>query len=262
MALVPRSFYMTETIQMRKYEKYALEGANFRICSSQPKAIKSTIRNQRKILINYINRYPEFLKALHPLEPLPDAPEIAKRMHTASKKVGVGPMACVAGITAQFAAEAALRNGAEESIVENGGDIYLASNNEIVIGIYAQKSPLSGRIAFQVSPSLLPVAVCSSSSKMGHSLSFGNCDLASVLAPDAALADAAATQACNWVKGEDDINPTIEKIMPIEGIQGILIIMNDKIGIAGNLPELIKFDDSAFAQKITIDEKSNHTICF
>jgi ApbE superfamily uncharacterized protein (UPF0280 family) len=75
---------------------------------------------------------------------------------------------------------------------------------------------------------------------MGHSKSLGNCDLATVVAKDAALADAAATQAANLVKTEDDMNPALERIAAIEDIDGVLIVKNDRVGLAGKLPPLVK----------------------
>jgi hypothetical protein len=75
---------------------------------------------------------------------------------------------------------------------------------------------------------------------MGHSKSLGKCDLATVVARDAALADAAATQAANLVKTVEDVNPALERITAIEGILGVMIIKNDRVGLAGQLPPLVK----------------------
>jgi ApbE superfamily uncharacterized protein (UPF0280 family) len=75
---------------------------------------------------------------------------------------------------------------------------------------------------------------------MGHSKSLGKCDLATVVAQDAALADAAATQAANLVKDVEDVNPALERIAAIEDIKGVLIVKNNRVGLAGKLPPLIK----------------------
>ncbi len=91
---------------------------------------------------------------------------------------------------------------------------------------------------------------------MGHSTSLGACDLATVLAPDASLADCAATLAANLVKTEDDVTPTLERIMAIPGILGLLIVKNDRIGLMGELPELIRHGDRSFTDKITRDKDS------
>ena len=75
---------------------------------------------------------------------------------------------------------------------------------------------------------------------MGHSTSLGRCDLATVVARDAALADAAATQAANLVTTADDVDRAIERIAAIEGVEGVLIVKDDRVGLAGRLPPLVK----------------------
>jgi ApbE superfamily uncharacterized protein (UPF0280 family) len=238
------------------YQEFSYRGANFRIRSDRYDRILEEIVRQRKILSDYIKRQPEFLSALSPLELLPKAPPIARSMHQASLKTGVGPMAAVAGITAQMAARAALKAGGTEAIVENGGDIYLASGKEAVIGLYAGDNPLSGRLGLSVSKEEMPLAICSSSGKMGHSQSMSDCDLATVTSEDAALADAAATLACNLITAVDRIDPVMEQILQIPGIRGILVIKDDRIGMAGQLPEIIKHTDPRFPEKITRDKDS------
>jgi ApbE superfamily uncharacterized protein (UPF0280 family) len=47
---------------------------------------------------------------------------------------------------------------------------------------------------------MMPVGVCSSSGRIGHSLSMGNSDVVCVIAKSAPLADAAATALANMVK--------------------------------------------------------------
>jgi len=165
-------------------------------------------------------------------------------------------MAAVAGVTAQIAAEAGLNDGAKEAIVENGGDVYLFSGSEVVIGLYAGGNPLSGKLGLAVKAEEMPLSICSSSSKMGHSLSFGNCNLATVTSDNAALADAAATLACNLVTSADQIDWTMGKILQIPGIKGVLIIKDDNIGMAGKLPRLVKHTDKQFSEKVTRDKRS------
>jgi len=148
-------------------------------------------------------------------------------------------MAAVAGAMAQRAAVAGLAAGAEEVIVDNGGDIYLQIARPATIQIYAGNDRFAG-LAFTLAPEDTPVAICSSSSRMGHSTSLGDCDLATVVAKDAALADAAATQAANLVKAERDIDAALETIAAIAGIGGVLIVKNERIGLAGKLPSLAK----------------------
>ncbi len=212
----------------------------FRICCEAFEAVTEEIVRQRRTLEDYIARHGEFRTSLAPLELRADAPEIATRMARAARLVGVGPMAAVAGATAQCAAEAALRAGVGEVIVENGGDIYLKAAGPVTIGLDAGTSELGARLAFSLSAHETPISICSSSGKMGHSMSLGQCDLATVVAQDAALADAAATAAANRVKTVEDVNPALERIAGIEGIDGVLIVKDDRIGLAGQLPTLVK----------------------
>jgi ApbE superfamily uncharacterized protein (UPF0280 family) len=71
-------------------------------------------------------------------------------------------------------------------------------------------------------------------------MSLGECDLATVVAKDTALADAAATQAANLVRNVDDIDPARENIAGIEGVDGVMIIKGDRVGLAGKLPPLVR----------------------
>lgn len=240
----------------RVYECFAHEGANFRICCDCVHIVQNEIRRQRRILQQYIAHHPEFGVALEPLDVPIDAPSVARRMASASAAVGVGPMAAVAGTMAQLAAEAAMQGGASEAIVENGGDIYLSSPNSVVVGLYAGDSPLIDRLALSIDPEQMPLALCSSSSRMGHSLSFGACDLATVASQDASLADAAATQAANLVKTVDDLDRVLERIGGVEGIDGVLLVKGDRIGLIGRLGELVPNGDAQLRVKVTRDPQS------
>ena len=214
------------------------------------------IIRQRTILEEYIVRQPEFKTSLVPLSPLKEAPEIAVHMCRAAMDVGVGPMAAVAGAIAQCVAETAVNEGDEDVIVENGGDIFMVVSNPLSIGIHAGlKSPFNG-LAFRVEPDDTPLAICSSSSMMGHSMSMGACDLATVVAKDAALADAAATLAANLVATPEDLEPTAARILTAPGVLGVLLVKSDRMAIQGTLPELVRNADSDTLLKITRDVNS------
>ena len=241
---------------MRQYHSYSHRGANFRIASTHLQVALREIRRQREALEAYIGRHPQFVSSLEPLELLAGAPEAARRMQAAAAVAGVGPMAAVAGAMAHLAVEAARAAGAGEAIVENGGDIFLCSGEAVTVALYAGDNPLSGKLALRIGPQRMPLGICSSSSFMGHSLSLGACDLATVVAPDGALADAAATLACNLVKSPGDVPRVLERIRALPGVCGVLIIKEDKVGVAGDLPELVRHGDPTFTNKITKDARS------
>ena len=230
----------TSMSQKRTYRTFTHREAVFHICCEKFEAVTAEIVRQRRILEDYIDRHPRFQCSLEPVELRTNAPEVAKRMARAARLVGVGPMAAVAGAMAQCAGQAGLEAGAREAIVENGGDIYLRAADPVIIGLDTGAAELADRLAFSLQAHDTPISICSSSGRMGHSESLGQCDLATVVAADAALADAAATEAANLVRTVEDVDPALERIAAIEGIEGVMIVKNDRVGLAGKLPPLIK----------------------
>ena len=224
----------------RSYRTFIHKGASYRICCDAFDTVTAEIIRQRQILEDYIALHPEFGRSFEPLELQENAPPIAQRMARAARLVGVGPMAAVAGAMAQCAAEAGLEAGAKEVIVDNGGDIYVLAAEPVIIGLDSGGADLADRLAFSLTPDDTPVAICSSSGQMGHSTSLGQCDLATVVSKDAALADAAATQAANLVKEAEDVDAALEQIVCIEGIDGVMIVKDERVGLAGQLPPLLK----------------------
>jgi uncharacterized protein len=224
----------------RIYKTFIYKEAVFNICCEAFEAVRYEIIRQRKILEDYIKRHPEFQSSFEPLELKLGAPVVARRMACAAKLVGVGPMAAVAGAMAQLAVEAGIKAGAREAIVDNGGDIYLQASEAVIIGLYPGESGQISRLAFSLQACDTPISICSSSGKMGHSISLGQCDLATIIAQDAALADAAATMAANLVKTASDVEPALNKIVAVKGIQGVMIIKDGSVGLAGKLPPLVR----------------------
>jgi ApbE superfamily uncharacterized protein (UPF0280 family) len=224
----------------RRYKTFTHKEAVFRICCEAYDAVTAEIIAQRQILEEYIAHHPEFQRSLSPIEVHSHAPDVAKQMAAAAKPVGVGPMAAVAGTMAEFAGRAGIAAGAHEVIVENGGDIWLQTTEEVTIGLVSGEGDITNQLAFSIQPEDTPIAICSSSGLMGHSMSLGQCDLATVVAKDTALADAAATQAANLVKTQEDVEITLNEIASIEGIDGVLIVKDGQVGLAGKLPPLVR----------------------
>ncbi|MFC2025377.1 UPF0280 family protein [Chloroflexota bacterium] len=197
------------------------------------KALKLVVK-YRDALERYIERYPPFLTSLEPLPVDKDAPHIVKRMADAAQKAGVGPMASVAGAIAEFVGTELLEFS-PEVVVENGGDIFLKSLKKRIIGIYAGKSPLTGKIGLEINGNDTPLGICTSSGTVGHSLSYGRADAVVVLSKSAILADAAATAIGNLIKQPDDIPSGVEFAKSIEGVNGIIIIKGDNMGLWGEV---------------------------
>jgi ApbE superfamily uncharacterized protein (UPF0280 family) len=188
----------------------------------------------RQMLEEYIEGHPSFLTSLEPLAVDDDAPPLVRDMAQAAEKAGVGPMAAVAGAIAEYVGSELL-DFSPEVIVENGGDIYLKSLKQRLIGIYAGKSPLTGRVGLEIESKDTPLGVCTSSGTVGYSLSFGKADAVIVLSQSTALADAAATAIGNRILKPQDIPGGIKFAQTIKGLKGLVIIQGEQVGVWGEV---------------------------
>ena len=195
---------------------------------------KELILEHRGYVENYIQLHPEFATTLTPWTDQGPAPAIILDMAKASRNAAVGPMAAVAGAIAEQVGLGLLKS-TKEVIVENGGDVFIKINTPVTVGIYAGRSPLSLRIGLKLKTEIKPVAVCTSSGTIGHSLSMGKADAVCVLADCCSIADAAATAIGNLVNSPADIEGAINAGKQIKDLSGILVIVGDKMGMWGDL---------------------------
>jgi hypothetical protein len=196
--------------------------------------VQVTVLQERRQLESYIAAHPGFLETLAPWPEDPFAPRVAREMIAAAARVGVGPMAAVAGALAARVGRA-LSPQSPEVIVENGGDIYLQVQQPATIALFAGKSRLSGRVGLKIDPAWGPLGVCTSSGTVGHSFSFGRADAACVIAANTALADAAATALGNRVPDAAAIPLALEWAGTIPEILGAVVIVGEKLGVWGRV---------------------------
>jgi hypothetical protein len=208
---------------------------------------------QRSAIEDYISSDPLFLSALKPYKIRADAPKIVRLMSEGGKIAGVGPMAAVAGTISELTARKMIKEGAKVAIVENGGDIFAVSDREVTIGLFSGNNDIVEKLAFRLDESTTPLSVCSSSSLLGHSLSFGRCDLATVFSRKSHVADAAATAAANKVKNINDIEPVLNWLVSLRHVQGAIIIKDSKVGMIGDIPRLLLSKDKKLKDKVTKD---------
>jgi len=199
----------------------------------EAETIESVIRH-RTPLEEYIKSHPLFHHSLEPCSVEEDAPAIVRSMKQAARIAGVGPMAAVAGAIAEAVGRDLLTH-TPEVIVENGGDIFMKISRPRMIGVYAGESSFTGRVAMEINPGETPLGICTSSGTVGHSLSLGVADAVIVLSSSTALADAAATAIGNRVRTADDIDVAIEQAQTIDGLGGVVIIKDERIGVWGSI---------------------------
>lgn len=181
----------------------------------------------------------EFLTSFSPMKYRTPLPWLIREMVRAGEAANVGPMAAVAGGIAEYVGRGLSPLSPAGVIVENGGDIFLCSTKDLVVGLFAGNSPLSLKIGLNIPTSLMPAGLCTSSATVGHSTSFGNADAAVILAKSTALADAVATSLGNRITSAEALPESLEWALGIKGVIGALGIVGEKIGLVGDL-ELVQ----------------------
>lgn len=199
----------------------------------ESRAVES-IQHHRRGLENYIASHSGFLETLTPWPDDALAPPLVRAMIAASQAAGSGPMAAVAGAIAQAVGQDLLAHSSRV-VVENGGDVFMAADRDMVVALDAGKSPLSGRLGVELAASGMPLCLCTSSGTVGHSLSLGRADAATVASSDGALADAMATVLGNRVQGKGDLAPALEWAATVPGVKGGLLVLDDKLAAWGDL---------------------------
>jgi ApbE superfamily uncharacterized protein (UPF0280 family) len=198
----------------------------------------AALKHVRKEIEDYISSHGFFREALTPIPVSRKAPKTIKIMAQAARTWDVGPMAAVAGAVAEFVGKG-IETNARTVIVENGGDIYAKDERALRFALWAgEESPFKDKIAFEVD-ARDGVGVCTSSGKVGPSLSFGNADAVVAIADDAACADAAATAIANGIRVPEDVAAAIEEQKKKGALRGVIACLGDRLGIWGDI-EIIK----------------------
>ena len=209
----------------------------------EPQHLVGYILRQREELKNYIKMHKDFQTSLEPLK-VGVAPPVVKMMGKASAIAGVGPMAAVAGTISQLSLNFLLNQKAKYVIVDNGGDVALKTNQDVVMGLYAGESSLSGKIGFKIKHNKTPMGICTSSGTVGHSISFGRADSVTVFASEASTADALATSIANHATGDVDgeiVENCLGKAEEFrEYFRGVLVVVGEVAGTVGKIPTLVE----------------------
>ncbi|WP_320170704.1 UPF0280 family protein [Maridesulfovibrio sp.] len=193
------------------------------------------VHEVRGILKGHMVLNPQFGPSLIPVDVPEGTHDVIRAMAAAAGKCDVGPMAAVAGAVAGFVADALLPYS-PNVIVENGGDIFMYSTRPRKVALLSDPGT-GAKIGLSIGAEDSPVAVCSSSGTIGHSLSLGSGDLVTVISKDPCLADAAATALANLLDSPADVPKVIEKARSLhsQGLDGVFVQYDSKIGAWGNV---------------------------
>ena len=211
---------------------------------------KKELKKQTDILEKYIAKNPSFQKSLKAKPIDRDAPSLIQEMQKASQIFDIGPMASVAGSIAQRVAQKIDKKKSPFSVVDNGGDIFINHlEKKILVGVFSGSN--FKNLALEILPSDCPLAICSSSGLMGHSLSLGRANLSCVFSRSASVADAGATFLANLIKKEADLERALSEIDKREQVRGAIAIKGEKIAFIGRVPRFVPHQDQGMERKIS-----------
>ena len=237
------------------FEEINIDQTHIRLTSDLDNSdLKHYIYMIRQDLKRYISLNQDFLISMEPLRYDSDnLTPIVLKMYESSAKADVGPMACVAGTISEMSLNYLIENGSDYSIVENGGDIALINDKSVLCGIYSNNEILGNNIAFKIKSRKKPLGICTSSGKIGHSISFGQSDSVTVISKSPSIADGLATRIANEVTGKDSESKVSNALEIAEGYReffnGVLIISGENVGTVGKLPKIV--ESQKFNVKIT-----------
>lgn len=170
---------------------------------------------------------PDFATSLSPL-PGPFLTATGQDMAAAARRCKVGPMAAVAGALAERICSE-MSEFCTELFCENGGDIALLNRDMFTLSVFPGGPPFDRPLLLKIPPGKWGIA--SSSGEFGHSYSRGEAQLVTVIAENAALADAAATAIANEIRPGCAPQEIVEQPRP--GIFGCMIIWQNTLAYKG-----------------------------
>lgn len=203
--------------------------------------VRDAVFRAREIVESKIAEDPFFGITYDPYPPKEGDDALIIRMCQASERAGVGPMAGVAGAVADHAVRAAAEAGCRHIVIENGGDISMLTDRPVHIGLFAGEKGFED-LALEVGPTGRVCGICSSSGKIGPSVSFGSSGICTVFSEDTVLADCCATALGNMISSgtKEELAHSAETVCSIEGVDGCICVCNGSMSVCGTVPELVR----------------------
>ncbi len=205
-------------------------------------AISEYVVEARAIIEDKISMDPFFAVTYDPYKPESRDHPLIRRMCEASVSAGVGPMASVAGAVADYTIGRLMENGCRYAVLDNGGDIAMVSDREVVVRVFSGNDSVDG-IGMVVGPFDGVLGICSSSGRIGHSVSFGDADVCTVVSGNPVLADACATALGNRISDGGDLSEALERTCEVAGVRGCFASINGLVASCGDLPEFVILED-------------------
>lgn len=175
----------------------------------------------------YTLRNPEIRTSKGPIDVPKDAPAIVREMVRSSRAAGVGPMFSFQGAVTDYVGRF-LAEQVHELTVACGGDYFIVTKKRQKLTV--MRKPGGETIAVVVQPRREGLGISTSLGRGRAAL-----DGLAVLASSCMLADAAAAGVQAILPKENGFHAALGYLKKVPGVQGGLVVLGDRIGVAGNV---------------------------
>ncbi len=200
---------------------------------------KDSVFRYRYQIEEYLRQHPAFREAASPIQIYASAPEIIRYADLASRVTGVPPMCCMSGAIADFVCRD-LANESPELIVSSGGDSAIRSLNALYVKLYAQGSPLHGRLKVALRGLKKPFGISTYVPKQGaHSVT--------VLSRSSAWASAFSTDMGLRIAAGKSLRATLDRCAEYTDVGGVLVVNNSILLLVGDMSVVSEAKEGAEA---------------
>ena len=179
-------------------------------------------------LQSYALRDPAFRESKRAIPVPQDAPDVVREMVESAARAGVGPMFTFQGAVTDQVGRF-LSRAMPELTVTCGGDYYIAAKKRVKLAV---KRRGGEPITVIVQPDKMGVGV---STTLGRGRGGEGPDGLAVLATSCMLADAAAAGVQALLPKEDGFRKALQYLQQVEGVDGGVVVVGERIGVAGAL---------------------------
>lgn len=203
-----------------------------------PRAKDSVFRYRYQIE-EYLRQHPAFREAAGPIQIYASAPEIIRYTDLASRVTGVPPMWCMSGAIADFVCRD-LANESPEVIVSSGGDSAIRSPNALKVKLYAQGSPLDGRLKMTLHGLKKPFGISTYVPKQG-----AHC--VTVLSRSSAWASAFSTDLGLRLASGKSLEAALDRCADYRDVGGVVVVNDSTLVVLGDITVIAEEERGAQA---------------
>jgi uncharacterized protein len=188
---------------------------------------KDSVFRYRYQIEEYLRQHPALRETTSPIQVYAAAPEIVRYTDLSCRTTGVPPMSCIGGAITDFVA----RDLSKETpylIVSGGGDTYVRCPFPVEIHLYADGSPLDGKLILLMPAFKRPFGI--STYAPGHGI-----HAVTVVSRSASWASAFARDIGDRLVRGDRLGAVLDRAQTYADVGGLVLVSGGSMVVGGDL---------------------------